>query len=168
MWSGNCFILVVLYFVTQNEETTPSNLPEICMDHTVCLLDHYRSISSLAWLQCLWKHKFPHLCIVHASVLRPLDCFPPCHQFRLLQWSKLSGKYTATFFSSLDTDQTEVTPRVSTDEPKEIPTVKWAATEVWWWELNFNWYSVFCLQNTCASHQVYLRILNTRTDEKNW
>lgn len=36
-------VLVMFYFVTQDQEITTSNPTKICSDHTILLINHYRS-----------------------------------------------------------------------------------------------------------------------------
>lgn len=72
--------------------------------------------------------------------------------------SDLLSKYTAIFFSSLETDQTKAAQEIeylwSKTDPncmKQSSFSENAVTEVWWWELNFKEYPAFCLKNICQS-----------------
>lgn len=91
---------------------------------------------------------------------------------RLVQRSELLGKYTGIFFSSLETDQTKAAQEISIYDQRQIPTAWNKAVSVKMRPLKSgdeNWTLRSILHfvwKTCASHQISLRILNTkRTDE---
>lgn len=91
---------------------------------------------------------------------------------RLVQGSELLGKYTGIFFSSLEMDQTKAAQEISIYDQRQIPTAWNKAVSVKMRPLKSgdeNWTLRSILHfvwKTCASHQISLRILNTkRTDE---